>query len=189
MQPTAPALWTRGDRRPVGRSRQQCLPGTESTFTYRPKNVSRFIGAVIFRRMEVIGTATAGIETQPGNYALIDSARGKSPDIYMNGNTTDNFTGNKASAIANTNINRPTGPASMSAGSCRRAGSTVRLWRRLRAARLAYKLPIGRQTRWWAWRRRPKAKHATTAATFSQCLQRRIWCAQARLLREPVADD
>jgi hypothetical protein len=70
------------------------------------KTVSRFfIGAVYSGSWSVSASATAGIDTTPGDYALITLSKTANPDIYMNGNTTIKLKGNKASAMANTNIN------------------------------------------------------------------------------------
>lgn len=75
------------------------------------KNVTRFfLGAIYTGSWQVTATATAGVETNPGDYALIALNKSKTPGIYMNGNTTIVLTGNNASAMSNTNIAANGGP-------------------------------------------------------------------------------
>ncbi len=88
------------------------------------KNVSRFfIGAVYSGSWSVSATAIAGIETNPGDYALMALNKKDSPGIYMNGNTSIILTGNNASAISNTDISANGGPAFKVAGTIDAHGS------------------------------------------------------------------
>lgn len=69
------------------------------------KNVTQyFVGAVYSGAWSVSATATAGIETNPGNYALITLERTATDGIYMNGNTGIIITNNNGSAMSNSNI-------------------------------------------------------------------------------------
>jgi Flp pilus assembly protein TadG len=63
-----------------------------------------FVGAVYSGSWEVTATAVAGIEQQPGNYALITLSRNREPGIYINGNSGILVSGTDASAMSNTNI-------------------------------------------------------------------------------------
>jgi Flp pilus assembly protein TadG len=69
------------------------------------KDVTRyFVGAVYSGAWSVSATATAGIETNPGNYALITLEPTATDGIYMNGNTGIIITNNSGSAMSNSNI-------------------------------------------------------------------------------------
>lgn len=69
------------------------------------KNVTRFfLGAVYTGPWSVSATATAGVETVPGNYALIALERTATHGIYLNGNTGIIINNNSGSAMSNSNI-------------------------------------------------------------------------------------
>ena len=69
------------------------------------KNVTRFfVGAIYAGPWSVSATATAGVETNPGNYALITLEPTATDGIYMNGNTGIIITDNNGSAMSNSNI-------------------------------------------------------------------------------------
>lgn len=69
------------------------------------KNVQKFfVGAVYDGDWSVSASATAGIEKEPADYALVTLDTSAEPGIYMNGNTGIVLTGGDASAISNTNI-------------------------------------------------------------------------------------
>ncbi|HUG14822.1 MAG TPA: pilus assembly protein TadG-related protein [Thermomicrobiales bacterium] len=63
-----------------------------------------FVGALYTGAWNVTASATAGVETEPANYALITLERNATPGIYLNGTTGIVITGDEASAMANTNI-------------------------------------------------------------------------------------
>lgn len=69
------------------------------------KDVTRFfVGALYTGSWSVSATATAGIETMPGNYALIALERNATDGIYLNGTTGIGIALNNGSAMANSNI-------------------------------------------------------------------------------------
>jgi len=64
-----------------------------------------FVGALYTGNWSVSASAVAGVEKEPGNYALVTLDKNSSPGIYMNGNTTIVVTGNQASVYASTAVN------------------------------------------------------------------------------------
>lgn len=63
-----------------------------------------FLGAIYNGPWRVSASATAGVETEPADYALLTLNRATTPGIYLNGNTGIVITGGQASAMSNTNI-------------------------------------------------------------------------------------
>jgi Flp pilus assembly protein TadG len=69
------------------------------------KDVTRFfVGAIYTGNWSVSASATAGIETNPGNYALIALERNATDGIYLNGTVGIGISLNGGSAMANSNI-------------------------------------------------------------------------------------
>ncbi|RIK38321.1 MAG: hypothetical protein DCC58_16820 [Chloroflexi bacterium] len=88
------------------------------------KDVSRFfVGAIYTGAWSVSATATAGIETLPGNYALIALERTATDGIYLNGNTGIIISGG-GGAMANSNI-RGSNNTSFTVGASIDANSTI----------------------------------------------------------------
>lgn len=95
------------------------------------KNVRKFfVGAVYSGDWKVSASATAGIEKEPANYALIALNQDSPPGIDLNGNTGIDVTGDDGSAMSNSTITS-TGTASFTTdgtidanGSIQTAGGT-----------------------------------------------------------------
>jgi Flp pilus assembly protein TadG len=89
-----------------------------------------FVGAVYGGDWKVSASATAGIEKEPANYALIALSEDNPPGIHLNGNTGIDVSGDNGSAMSNTTITS-TGTASFTTdgsidanGSIQTAGGT-----------------------------------------------------------------
>lgn len=83
-----------------------------------------FVGAIYPGPWRVSASATAGIQPQPADYALVTLNRNSTPGIYLNGNTGIAITGGQASAMSNTNIHSNGVPSFTTPGTIE-AGSTI----------------------------------------------------------------
>lgn len=63
-----------------------------------------FVGALYSGNWEVSASAVAGVEPLAANYALLTLDKTNDPGIYMNGNTTIQLIGNRASAYGSTDV-------------------------------------------------------------------------------------